>query len=242
MTLGGRRRSPHCARPRARAMRRSPPRRRRPPRTSTTRARMPSGAPAQRAPPPHPPSPGCCAMSPGAGGSHSHPMRQQTPDLAHLLTPSQACVLGIHPLHARPTHPCTTLLLTALLCARFVACTSSLTAGSLASLPRPPRRAARAEQALRAPEPYPACRSQEKEAELEELRREVRRLEARVRASHRDLQAQADKAELQRRFAAAAQARSRPAPGLHAGGPGHRGRGQAWHRYPAALGCGQPVL
>ena len=43
--------------------------------------------------------------------------------------------------------------------------------------------------------------------ELEELRQEVRRLEARVRASHRDLQAQADKAELQRRFAAAAQAR-----------------------------------
>lgn len=50
-------------------------------------------------------------------------------------------------------------------------------------------------------------RSQEKEAELEELRQEVRRLEGRVRASHRDLQAQADKAELQRRFAAAAQAR-----------------------------------
>lgn len=51
--------------------------------------------------------------------------------------------------------------------------------------------------------------SQEKEAELEELRQEVRRLEARVRASHRDLQAQADKAELQRRFAAAAQVRAR---------------------------------
>lgn len=53
-----------------------------------------------------------------------------------------------------------------------------------------------------------ARRSQEKEAELEELRQEVRRLEARVRASHRDLQAQADKAELQRRFAAAAQVRA----------------------------------
>ena len=55
--------------------------------------------------------------------------------------------------------------------------------------------------------PVHTRRSQEKEAELEELRQEVRRLEARVRASHRDLQAQADKAELQRRFAAAAQAR-----------------------------------
>lgn len=51
----------------------------------------------------------------------------------------------------------------------------------------------------------PVCnvfRSEEKQTEIEELRVEVRRLEARLRVAHRDLSAQQDKAELHSKFSA----------------------------------------
>ncbi len=43
-------------------------------------------------------------------------------------------------------------------------------------------------------------RSEEKQAEIEELRAEVRRGEARLRTLHRDMKAQQDKAELHSKF------------------------------------------
>ena len=45
-------------------------------------------------------------------------------------------------------------------------------------------------------------RSEEKQAEIEELRAEVRRGEARLRTLHRDMKAQQDKAELHSKFSA----------------------------------------
>ncbi len=43
-------------------------------------------------------------------------------------------------------------------------------------------------------------RSEEKQAEIEELRAEVRRGESRLRTLHRDMKAQQDKAELHSKF------------------------------------------
>ena len=103
-----------------------------------------------------------------------------------------------------------------------------------------------------------ARRSEEKQAEIEELRAEVRRAEANLRTAHRDCAAQQDKAELHAKFSAQylaeleelrarLDASSGSAGGAHAGRAAARsngsaagaaaGRGDAGSRMPLSRSC-----